>query len=109
MEIKEPFSSEKGSLPPEALGAIAPHWSEATRYTPKKRKGVWGKQEFPPSVFGGSQPTKTHRFQRLEAAEIDKSAHKSKQVPKKKQEANPSDFSGSMPEKSPAPPPQSKR
>ena len=53
LEFLEPFSSEKGSKPPEALkrsdkNAIA-----------SAKGGMGGKQEFSPHVFGGSTPTKT--------------------------------------------------
>ena len=58
LELLKPFSSEKGFNPPEALAAKPRTRRKAPKYAPKALKGCGGKQEFSPTHFVGSKPTK---------------------------------------------------
>ena len=102
LEFKEPFSSEKGSLPPEALERSAA-LERSDKYGKKALKGVWGKNksfaprgkgfgENPegcsPSVFGKRSFTKTRDFGGSMPTKSPESAQTAKCVPREKQAAN---------------------
>ena len=70
LKIQKTFSSEKVFWPPETSASEAPLLRARRGNTRQERKGVWGKQEFPPSIFIGVPPTKMRRFRRLDADEI---------------------------------------